>query len=300
MSRRATRRLSSRLLRTPATSAASGSVSGGGEANARRTSTGPSQSAKPGTPRQWLGTGMGSQQRSSKPRSTKAASRPGSLGWACHRPLRSSTPARYPLVSEATVEGPGTRARVRSMRIGFVVNDVQTEEAVYTTVRLGLCATNRNHEAWYLGVGDLAYDPEGTANARARRAPARQYKGNDTYLRAVQGRRAVSRPHHPRRSRRAVPSQRSLHREGHPQLGPDCGHRLRSLGPASWRRGAQRSQRARQGPQQDVLPAVPRGGATSHPHHSGPQRDHQLRARPGRLTACSSRSRVRGARTSSW
>lgn len=77
------------------------------------------------------------------------------------------------------------------MRIGFVVNDVQTELPVYTTVRLGLAATNRNHEAWFMGVGDLAYDPDGLSKARARRAPSGKYKGHEAYLRAVQGRRAV-------------------------------------------------------------------------------------------------------------
>jgi glutathione synthase len=77
------------------------------------------------------------------------------------------------------------------MRIGFVVNDVQTELPTFTTVRLGLTATNRNHEAWFMGVGDLAYDPDGLAKARARRAPSGKYKGNEAYLRAVQGRRGV-------------------------------------------------------------------------------------------------------------
>jgi glutathione synthase len=77
------------------------------------------------------------------------------------------------------------------MRIGFVVNDVQTEQAVYTTVRLGLTATNRGHEAWFMGVGDLAYDPAGTAMARARRAAGDKYTSRDAYLRAVQGGRAV-------------------------------------------------------------------------------------------------------------
>lgn len=77
------------------------------------------------------------------------------------------------------------------MRIGFVVNDVQTESPTFTTVRLGLAATNRGHEAWFTGVGDLAYDPEGRAMGRARRAIPGRYKGNDAYLRAVKGGRAI-------------------------------------------------------------------------------------------------------------
>ena len=34
-----------------------------------------------------------------------------------------------------------------------------------------MAATGRGHEAWYLGVGDFAYDPDGTVKARARRRP---------------------------------------------------------------------------------------------------------------------------------
>ena len=41
------------------------------------------------------------------------------------------------------------------MRIGFIVNDVRTEEATYTTTRLAVAAINRAHEVWTIGVGDL-------------------------------------------------------------------------------------------------------------------------------------------------
>jgi glutathione synthase len=80
---------------------------------------------------------------------------------------------------------------VARVRFGFVVNDVFTEEAIYTTIRLGLTATHRGHEAWFMGVGDLAYDPTGGTMARARRAPLDRYKSRDAYLRGVQGVRAV-------------------------------------------------------------------------------------------------------------
>ena len=59
------------------------------------------------------------------------------------------------------------------MRLAFVVNDIETEEAVYTTTRLGVAATNRGHEAWVIGVGELAYDPDEKVKARARRVPPR-------------------------------------------------------------------------------------------------------------------------------
>ena len=41
------------------------------------------------------------------------------------------------------------------MKIGFVVNDVQTEQSGYTTTRLGMWAVNRGHEVWVIGLGDF-------------------------------------------------------------------------------------------------------------------------------------------------
>src|SRR6185503_6649394 len=41
--------------------------------------------------------------------------------------------------------GPGRRL---TMRLGFVVNDVATEEPQYTTTRLALAPTRRGHETW--------------------------------------------------------------------------------------------------------------------------------------------------------
>jgi glutathione synthase len=77
------------------------------------------------------------------------------------------------------------------MRIGFVVNDVQTEEAAYTTTRLALAALNQGHEVWEMGVGDLAYDPEDRVRAHARRAPEKEYKDTRSYLADLQGEKAA-------------------------------------------------------------------------------------------------------------
>jgi glutathione synthase len=76
------------------------------------------------------------------------------------------------------------------MKIGFVVNDIMTEESGYTTIRLAMEATNRGHEAWFMGVGDLAYDPDEHIRARARSVPTKQYKSNETYLHDLQGRKS--------------------------------------------------------------------------------------------------------------
>ena len=79
------------------------------------------------------------------------------------------------------------------MKIGFVVNDIKTEEAGYTTSRLGVAAINLGHEVWVMGVGDLAYDPDDVIRARARSVPKQKYSKSDSYLRDLQGKGAVSR-----------------------------------------------------------------------------------------------------------
>lgn len=76
------------------------------------------------------------------------------------------------------------------MRIAFVVNDVHTEEAGYTTTRLAMSAVNRGHETWVVGVGDFAFDPDEVIRARARTAPKRNYKFAATFLEDLQGPRA--------------------------------------------------------------------------------------------------------------
>jgi glutathione synthase len=78
------------------------------------------------------------------------------------------------------------------MRIGFVVNAIETEEANYTTTRLAMAAVNRGHEAWLIGTGDLALDPDDHVRARARSAPKEKYKSLSTYLDEVRGPRAKS------------------------------------------------------------------------------------------------------------
>ncbi|WP_428308071.1 glutathione synthetase [Lacipirellula sp.] len=73
------------------------------------------------------------------------------------------------------------------MRIGFVVNDVATEQASYTTTRLGMCATNHGHEAWTLGVGDFVYKPDGSIHANARAASGKEYDSLEKYMTEIQG-----------------------------------------------------------------------------------------------------------------
>ena len=73
------------------------------------------------------------------------------------------------------------------MRVGFVVNDVATEQKGYTTTRLGMTAVNQGHEVWVMGVGDLLYDPNDTVCAHARSVNKKNYKSTEIYLNELKG-----------------------------------------------------------------------------------------------------------------
>ncbi|MDZ4179394.1 MAG: glutathione synthase [Coriobacteriia bacterium] len=79
------------------------------------------------------------------------------------------------------------------MKIGFLVNEIETEQVGYTTTRIAMAAINRGHEAWVMNPGDFAYDPDEKIRARARHAPKDKYKGGQAYLTGLQGRHARTR-----------------------------------------------------------------------------------------------------------
>ncbi|MFP4322663.1 MAG: glutathione synthase [Anaerolineales bacterium] len=72
------------------------------------------------------------------------------------------------------------------MRIGFVVNNINTEQVGYTTTRLAMTAISQGHEAWTMGVGDLALDPDDKVYGRARTV-TKKLKDGAAYLRQLQG-----------------------------------------------------------------------------------------------------------------
>ena len=76
------------------------------------------------------------------------------------------------------------------MRIGFMVNDIKTEEPGYTTTRLAMAAINRGHETWVMGAGDFAYDTDEKIHALARSAIKSNYKSSEGYLSDLQGKKA--------------------------------------------------------------------------------------------------------------
>jgi glutathione synthase len=57
------------------------------------------------------------------------------------------------------------------MKIGFVVNQIETEEPGFTTTRLAMAAVGRGHESFTFGVGDFIYAKDGSIQALARQAP---------------------------------------------------------------------------------------------------------------------------------
>ena len=60
------------------------------------------------------------------------------------------------------------------MNLAFVINDLETERAGYTTTRLALCAHGRGHEIWYVSVGDFALSSDGLLRAYAVPVPSRE------------------------------------------------------------------------------------------------------------------------------
>lgn len=73
------------------------------------------------------------------------------------------------------------------MKIGFVVNDIATELAAYTTTRLALAATRRGHEVWLMGISNFVYEVDGSLSARARQGtPGKKYRSLERYLADVQ------------------------------------------------------------------------------------------------------------------
>jgi len=77
------------------------------------------------------------------------------------------------------------------MKIAFLVNDVSTEKAGYTTIRLACEALNLGHEVYLFGVGDVAYDADETVRARAKTVPRSSYGSNESFFKDLQGPKAL-------------------------------------------------------------------------------------------------------------
>ena len=78
------------------------------------------------------------------------------------------------------------------MRIAFVVNDIQTEIAGYTTTHLALAATNLGHEAWYINVSDFCYETDENVHAKATRVAKIGHRSCKSYLDDLRGKQAIN------------------------------------------------------------------------------------------------------------
>ncbi|GAA4460668.1 glutathione synthetase [Novipirellula rosea] len=78
------------------------------------------------------------------------------------------------------------------MKIGFVVNDVLTEQAAYTTTRLAMTAVNMGHQAYTLGVGDFVYAPDGAIHASARTVNGEHYESLENFIGELQDKESGS------------------------------------------------------------------------------------------------------------
>ncbi|MDR7186801.1 glutathione synthase [Microbacterium trichothecenolyticum] len=73
------------------------------------------------------------------------------------------------------------------MRIGFVVNDIATEQPIYSTTRLAMSAAARGHDVHVMGLRDFGYEPDGSLSAiTATASQGKRYRSLDRYLEDVQ------------------------------------------------------------------------------------------------------------------
>ena len=71
------------------------------------------------------------------------------------------------------------------MKIAFIINDIATEQASFTTIFLAATAHKRGHKVYVFGVGDLGYSSDGHMVAKARTVGDQKYQTNDTFFKAL-------------------------------------------------------------------------------------------------------------------
>lgn len=78
------------------------------------------------------------------------------------------------------------------MRLGIVVNVMDSGEAGATTYRLAADALSQGHEVWVMSTGSLAYNPDGTIGAFARTVPSGRYTSS-RFLEVARSGKAIDR-----------------------------------------------------------------------------------------------------------
>lgn len=80
----------------------------------------------------------------------------------------------------------------RPIRLGFVINDMATEQENYTTIRLARTAVNRGHYVALVGLGGFIYDANDTVRAHAHVPAAERYDTDAALLEELQGEGAAT------------------------------------------------------------------------------------------------------------
>lgn len=72
------------------------------------------------------------------------------------------------------------------MKIAFIINDHNTEKWNYSTPALGFAAYKRDHDVFFIGVGELSYASKGHLSVRCKTIKDKNFKSEKTFFEALQ------------------------------------------------------------------------------------------------------------------
>ena len=79
------------------------------------------------------------------------------------------------------------------MKIGILVNVMDSSETGQTTYRLATESMNSGHETWIMSTGNFSYEPDDKIRAQGRTVPPGSYKSPEDFLKAYRSDKAVTR-----------------------------------------------------------------------------------------------------------
>lgn len=77
------------------------------------------------------------------------------------------------------------------MKLGIVVNVMESKESGATTYRLAADALNMGHEVWIMSSGNFVYNPNDTIGGFARTVPSGRYT-SESFLEALKSKKAIN------------------------------------------------------------------------------------------------------------
>ena len=77
------------------------------------------------------------------------------------------------------------------MKLGMLVNNINTEKSDYTTTLIAKTATNMGHEVYYISIEQLSYSINDTVYANSVRVPPRQYRSLHSYLNILHSNKVI-------------------------------------------------------------------------------------------------------------